>query len=389
MGRGQRSELGTRSIGLVPSSLTTVWKLAFGDDFSEKMFPMKKLTPMSFFFAFSAIVVLSPVAVANTIHVPADQPTIQMAINAATNGDMILVSPGTYFEHIDYDGKAITIQSTNGAAQTTIDGSNSGTVVTFQNQEGLQSVLTGFTIRHGSESFGAGIMLQGASPTITKNIFFQNHQGDGGFGAAIGGNVASPVIEGNSFSANTCDTQFLSGVVSFVNGSAPKIINNIFLQNPCRAVAMILPQEGNPVVANNTMVQNSVGVYVAAGVPAPGVYLNNILMGNDVGLFIEDGSPGTYPVWENNLVFGSVMANYSGIPDQTGIDGNISADPQFLSTSTFELRRSSPAIDAGILSVPSLPPTDFAGNPRVLNGNGDNLALPDIGALEFVLQKRQ
>jgi hypothetical protein len=30
-----------------------------------------------------------------TIHVPADQPTIQAAINAANSGDTVLVAPGT------------------------------------------------------------------------------------------------------------------------------------------------------------------------------------------------------------------------------------------------------------------------------------------------------
>ena len=185
---------------------------------------------------------LAASAPATIINVPADQPTIQQAINAADHGDFILVSPGTYAEHLNYSGKAISIQSTAGPENTVIDGTNNGAVVTFQTHEGPQSTLSGFTIRRGSASFGAGVTLLGASPTITDNIFRDNNQGGGGFGAAIGGNSASPVIEGNTFQFNSCDTQSLSGVVSFVNSSSPHIYNNIFGQNQCRAINMTLPE---------------------------------------------------------------------------------------------------------------------------------------------------
>src|SRR5258708_28288076 len=53
----------------------------------------------------------SPALAANTIHVPADQPTIQAGINVAKNGDTVLVSPGTYYENINFLGKRITVKS--------------------------------------------------------------------------------------------------------------------------------------------------------------------------------------------------------------------------------------------------------------------------------------
>ena len=68
---------------------------------------------------FSVGAISSP---ASTIHVPGDQPTIQAGINAASNGDTVLVDPGTYYENIDFLGKAITVTSSGGAAQTIIDG---------------------------------------------------------------------------------------------------------------------------------------------------------------------------------------------------------------------------------------------------------------------------
>ena len=45
-------------------------------------------------------------AAQDTIHVPADQVTIQAAINAASNGDTVVVEPGTYVEKINFLGKA-------------------------------------------------------------------------------------------------------------------------------------------------------------------------------------------------------------------------------------------------------------------------------------------
>ena len=101
-------------------------------------------------------------AYADRILVPADYVTIQGGIEAASNGDTVLVASGTYFENINYRGKAITVASlfiidgdTNHINSTIIDGSlatnpDSASVVYFINGEDTTSILQGFTITGGT-----------------------------------------------------------------------------------------------------------------------------------------------------------------------------------------------------------------------------------------------
>jgi len=126
---------------------------------------------------------------AQIIHVPADQPTIQEGINAASNGDTVLAADGTYLENINFIGKAITVAShfimngdTNHINNTIIDGSQPsnpdyGSVVTFITGEDTTSIICGFTITGGtgmteptySARIGGGIVCYNASAKIIHN----------------------------------------------------------------------------------------------------------------------------------------------------------------------------------------------------------------------------
>ena len=117
-------------------------------------------------------------AFGNTIHVPGDHATIQAAINASSDGDLILVEPGTYSENIRYYGKKITVKSEQGPWVTMIEGIKQfGPTIEFIDEETRLSMIEGFTITHNWDfprKEGHGIYCVDASPTIRGNIIRRN-----------------------------------------------------------------------------------------------------------------------------------------------------------------------------------------------------------------------
>jgi predicted outer membrane repeat protein len=113
-----------------------------------------------------------------------DYPTIQAAIDAAVDGDVIELTDGTFTgegnQHIDYLGKAITIVGQNGPEVTIIDGAAEASVVSFENGEGPTSVLESVTIMNGDATddpyfpCGGGVFSLFSSPTIRSCTFHSN-----------------------------------------------------------------------------------------------------------------------------------------------------------------------------------------------------------------------
>jgi len=89
--------------------------------------------------------------------------TIQAAINASSNGDEIEVSPGTYNEAINFNGKAVRLYSVGGQDVTTIDAGGSDHVVQCVSGEGASTILEGFTITGGDTTYGGGTYCDNSS----------------------------------------------------------------------------------------------------------------------------------------------------------------------------------------------------------------------------------
>ncbi|MGO9019675.1 MAG: PQQ-binding-like beta-propeller repeat protein [Syntrophobacteraceae bacterium] len=309
------------------------------------------------------------------INVPGDYPSIQAAIAAAADGDWVLVAPGTYEECIDFLGKGITVTGSSGPEAPVIDAKGKGTPVTFDNCGQKQSVLQGFVLTNGAGFYGNGVaVLSPCSPLITDNIFLSAYAGSNYPDIAINvSGSASPVIERNAF--------FNSGGIHLqgdYNGS-PIITNNLILDSSNDAIEFSDYIEGAPEITNNTIVgSHRNGIWFYGGVIGSGAPLikNNIIVGNGNGINIGYDTLPDEDL-QNNLAYGNTV-NYSGVPDKTGINGNISADPVFLDpiNNDYHLYFGSPAIGAGDASSIYLSASDLDGKPRDINGK------LDIGAYE-------
>lgn len=136
-------------------------------------------------------------------------------------------------ENINFLGKAITVTSENGAATTTIDGGQNGSVATFLNGETSASVLDGFTITRGSQSYGGGVRCgNGSSPTIKNCIIIGNSATTyvGGYGGGIYcDSLSSPTITDCTITNNQAARG--GGGIHAQNAGSLEISNSIISNN--------------------------------------------------------------------------------------------------------------------------------------------------------------
>ena len=162
-----------------------------------------------------------------TINVPSDQPTIQAGIDAAEDGDTVLVADGTYKGegnvNIDFEGKRITVKSQNGAESTTVDCERKPDTrgFIFQNNETNDAVLDGFTIRNGVHGLGGGIYCNDASPIIKNCVITENRAVANQFHAQGGGGIycfnSDTIIIACKVTNNQAESTFGAGV--FLDGA--------------------------------------------------------------------------------------------------------------------------------------------------------------------------
>ncbi len=349
------------------------------------------------------------------IHVPDDQPTIQAGIDAAVDGDTILVQSGKYVERINFLGKDIVVGSlylttldTSYISQTIIDGDTSGRVAFFHNGEDKTSILCGFTIQNGL----GGIICVNSSPTITHCIISNNSVIDTtNNGQAAGGGIfcqsASPTISYCTISGNTAYGYFAwgGGIYCYLS-SSPEITHCIISNNSADVYHFasigggIYSRESSPRILNSLITNNKssmgAGMYCywydktevincTVTENINNAYNATVSVDGSSSIKIANsiiyGNTGNSDVAVNDL-FSSIKCYTSDIG--TGYSGgtNISSDPLFKGNGDYSLQAASPCIDAGNSSWVGWN-SDLNGNQRLWDGNGSGVAYVDMGTYEY------
>lgn len=194
-----------------------------------------------------------------TLNVPLEFPAIQDAINYAVNGDIVLVDTGTYYEQVNFLGKAITVTSKfyetgnpEYIENTIISGEtltgDSCSVVMFISGEDTTSVINGFTIRDGKGTRngiflnGGGIIIIHSGAKIINNRITHNIlSGVAPTSLVAGGaGIATPyeadsnwvVMENNTLDSNRCIANYYDAAGgAILICSNVRLINNDILYN--------------------------------------------------------------------------------------------------------------------------------------------------------------
>lgn len=307
------------------------------------------------------------------------------------------------------------------------------------------TVLDGFTITAGDTNYtrnGAGLYCNAVSngtecsPTLTDLTFSGNRANQGGAiydegGSSHGSGISSPTLVSVTFTGNNAN--FGAAMYNYAGGISSPVLNNVtFSDNVAGTAGGVMNNSNSEGTSNPTLINvtfnGNAGIaminYNATNLSTSNPMLINVTIsgnsGDDGGALLDDAHGGVCnPTLSNVIVWGDQASTGPEIDNLNGavpsIDhsiiegsggsgsgwnsglgsdhgGNLDADPLLGPltdnggpTQTMLPGGGGAAIDAGNNDNSVCPTADQRAVARPQDGNGDGIAVCDIGAVEFTI----
>ncbi|MHC4620635.1 MAG: S8 family serine peptidase, partial [Planctomycetota bacterium] len=332
--------------------------------------------------------------------------SIQDAIDDANENETIEVGPGTYYETVDFNAKAVTLRCVDPndwrlVAVTIIDANDSGTVVLFESGEDGNSILDGFTVADGNGLYGGGIYCDASSPTIRNCVITDSYAV---FGGGMEVDDASPTVTNCVFTSNTC---FYDGAGICTDSASPTVTNCVFTDNTTEIGngAGVANWWASPTIVNCTFTANYAG-YQGGGIwnisaSSTPLLENCIFWGNQAygsGEEVYNYSSAD-PNFSYCCIEGGINGTKCGGDTSTDGGGNINADPNFADPNDPDgtdgiwatsddglLLTTTRCIDAANGNVD--PATDILGQTRADDPNWSNIGIGDPNYVDMGAYER-